>query len=163
MNDLGLPMTSFESDYNNGAHAEVLRALLETNDVQTASYGADAFSESARQKIRIACEAPDAEIYFLTGGTQTNATVISTILKPYEGVIALDTGHISVHEAGAVEITGHKVLQITPERAVVDRPDPDAGKMNASQLEDFVCRIENEPSREHCVFAGMVYISLPKE
>lgn len=147
-------MVSFESDYNNGAHQEVLKALAESNDEQTASYGADRFSESARQKIRQACQAPDADIFFLTGGTQTNSTVISTLLKPYEGVIALSSGHISVHEAGAVEYTGHKVLQI---------PDNGSGKMDAEVLDAFVSGIENEPSCDHCVFAGMVYISFPTE
>lgn len=154
-------MVSFESDYNNGAHKAVLKALTESNDVQTASYGADIFSESAREKIRKACQSPDADIYFLTGGTQTNATVISTLLKPYEGVIALSSGHISVHEAGAVEITGHKVLQIAATKSSL--PDPDAGKMTADALDAFASEIENEPSRDHCVFAGMAYISFPTE
>lgn len=155
-------MISFESDYNNGAHEAVLRALTESNDVQTASYGADRFSESAREKIRKACLTPDADIYFLTGGTQTNATVISTILKPYEGVIALPSGHISVHEAGAIEITGHKVLQMAAPQPTAS-PDPDTGKMTAEALDSFASAIENEPSRDHCVFAGMVYISFPTE
>lgn len=149
-------MISFESDYNNGAHETVLRALVDSNGEQSASYGADRFSDSAREKIRKACQAPDADIYFLAGGTQTNATVISAILKPYEGVIALSSGHISVHEAGAVEYTGHKVLQM----AVTSS---DSGKMTAESLDAFASGIENDPSREHCVFAGAVYISFPTE
>ena len=149
-------MVSFESDYNNGAHEAVLKALTVSNNEQTASYGADRFSDSAREKIRKACQTPDADIYFLTGGTQTNATVISSLLKPYEGVIALKSGHISVHEAGAVEFTGHKVLQM-------DSLPSNAGKMTAEALDAFASEIENEPSYDHCVFAGMVYISFPTE
>ena len=149
-------MVSFESDYNNGAHEAVLRALVDSNDEQSASYGADRFSDSAREKIRKACQAPDADIYFLTGGTQTNATVLSAILKPYEGVIALNSGHISVHEAGAVEYTGHKVLQMTASPS-------HGGKMTATDLDAFASGIENDPSREHCVFAGAVYITFPTE
>lgn len=149
-------MVSFESDYNNGAHEAVLKALIDSNNEQTASYGADRFSESAREKIRKACQSPDADIYFLTGGTQTNATVIASLLKPYEGVIALKSGHIAVHEAGAVEFTGHKVLQM-------ENSPSNAGKMTAADLDDFASGIENEPSYDHCVFAGMVYISFPTE
>lgn len=149
-------MISFESDYNNGAHETLLRALVDNNDEQSASYGTDRFSDSAREKIREACQAPDADIYFLTGGTQTNATVLSALLKPYEGVIALNSGHISVHEAGAVEYTGHKVLQMTASPSA-------AGKMTAKDLDAFASTIENDPSREHCVFAGAVYITFPTE
>lgn len=156
-------MISFESDYNNGAHKAVLKALTDSNDEQTASYGADRFSESARRKIRKACQAPEADIYFLTGGTQTNATVIGTVLRPYEGVIAVKSGHIAVHEAGAIEFNGHKVLQMDGCPPSVDLPDANAGKMDAGELEKFVAAIENEPSSEHCVYAGMVYITFPTE
>lgn len=146
-------MVSFESDYNNGAHESVLKALLDSNDEQSASYGADRFSESAKARIREACQAPEADIYLLTGGTQTNATVIGSLLKLYEGVIALRSGHISVHEAGAIEITGHKVLQM----------DGIGGKMTAEGLDAFASTIESDPCSEHCVFAGMAYISFPTE
>lgn len=156
-------MVSFESDYNNGAHETVLKDLLDSNGEQTSSYGADRFSESARAKIREACQAPDADIYFLTGGTQTNATVIDTLLRPYEGVIAVRSGHIAVHEAGAVEFTGHKVLQMENCPSVPGVPDAEAGKMKAGDLDKFATEIENEPSREHCVYAGMVYITFPTE
>lgn len=157
-------MVSFESDYNNGAHEAVLKALVDSNGEQTSSYGADRFSESARKKIREACQAPDADIYFLTGGTQTNATVIGAVLRPYEGVIAVRSGHIAVHEAGAVEFTGHKVLQMDSRISTTgSSPDVNAGKMNAEDLDKFAAEIENEPSREHCVFAGMVYITFPTE
>lgn len=156
-------MVSFESDYNNGAHEAVLKALMDSNGEQTASYGADRFSEMAREKIREACQSPDADIYFLTGGTQTNATVIDTVLRPYEGVIAVRSGHIAVHEAGAVEFTGHKVLQMEGGPSVPGVPDTEAGKMKAEDLDRFATEIENEPSREHCVYAGMVYITFPTE
>ena len=105
-------MVSFESDYNNGAHPEILRRLLETNDSQSASYGYDEWSESARKKIREACQCPDADIYFLVGGTQVNATVIDALLPSYGAVIAVNTAHINVHESGAVEAHGHKVIAL---------------------------------------------------
>ena len=101
---------SFASDYMEGAHPEILQRLAQTNLEQTAGYGLDIYSDAAREKIRAACRAPHAEVHFLTGGTQTNRTVISALLHPYEGVIAADSGHITVHEAGAVEAGGHKVL-----------------------------------------------------
>lgn len=92
-------MISFESDYNNGAHPKVLEALIKTNDEQTLSYGFDRFSVAAKEKIKAVCEAPDAQIWFLAGGTQTNATVIDSILHTYEGVVCVSTGHIATHEA----------------------------------------------------------------
>lgn len=163
-------MVSFESDYNNGASEAVLKALVDSNGEQTSSYGADRFSESARDKIRTACQTPDADIYFLVGGTQTNATVIGTVLRPYEGVIAVRSGHIAVHEAGAVEFSGHKVLQMDGRTSTVESSssqaawmNADAGKMQAEELDRFASEIENEPSRDHCVFAGMVYITFPTE
>ena len=95
-------MQQFVSDYMEGAHPKILEKLLETNMEKTAGYGQDPYSESAREKIRKAVGAPEAEIYFLAGGTQTNETVISSVLRPYEGVIAADTGHVNTHEAGAI-------------------------------------------------------------
>lgn len=156
-------MVSFESDYNNGAHESVLKAIIDSNNEQTASYGSDRFSESAREKIRDACRTPDADIYFLVGGTQTNAAVIGTLLRPYEGVISLSTGHIAVHEAGAIEFTGHKVLQMNGHHVYDGTPDANAGKMTAAELDSFVTEMENEPSLEHCVFPGLVYITFPTE
>ena len=105
-------MVSFESDYIAGAHPEVLRRLAETNAEPLPGYGTDRYCESAKQKIRDAAGIPDAEIAFLAGGTQANAVVISTMLEDYEGVIAAKTGHISTHEAGAIEYTGHEVLEL---------------------------------------------------
>ena len=146
-------MTSFESDYNNGAHSEVLRRLIETNGEQSLSYGFDQWSESARHKIRTACQCPDAEIFFLVGGTQTNATVIDGVLTGYEGVIAVDTGHINVHESGAVEAFGHKII-ILPSHN---------GKLTADDLRDFHNRFYADPVYEHMVIPGIVYITFPTE
>lgn len=146
-------MTSFESDYNNGAHSEVLRHLIETNGEQSLSYGFDQWSESARHKIRTACQCPDAEIFFLVGGTQTNATVIDGVLTGYEGVIAVDTGHINVHESGAVEAFGHKII-ILPSHN---------GKLTADDLRDFHNRFYADPVYEHMVIPGIVYITFPTE
>lgn len=146
-------MTSFESDYNNGAHPLVLKALMDTNGRQSQSYGFDSWSESARKKIRTACQCPEADIFFLVGGTQTNATVIDGVLTGYEGVIAVETGHINVHESGAVEACGHKIIIL---------PQHD-GKMTADDLHDFHDRFYADPVYEHMVIPGIVYITLPTE
>ena len=118
-------MLSFTCDYTQGAHPKILERLIETNMEQLPGYGNDRYCESAKEKIKKACECPDAEIYFLAGGTQTNATVIDSVLQKYEGVVSAQTGHINVHEAGAVEYTGHKVLTL-PARE---------GKIRADELE----------------------------
>lgn len=145
--------TSFESDYNNGAHPEVICHLLETNGKQSQSYGFDEWSEQARGKIRAACECPDADIFFLVGGTQANATVIDGMLATYEGVLAVQTAHINVHESGAVEASGHKVIAL---------PSHD-GKMNATDLEAWLKTFHADPTLEHMVIPGMVYITFPTE
>ena len=144
---------SFASDYMEGAHPEILRRLLETNMEQTAGYGLDAYSESARKKIRAACQADDAEIFFLIGGTQANAVVIDALLCSYQGVIAAETGHISVHEAGAIEFGGHKVLTLAHQ----------AGKITAAQIESALAAYREDANREHMVMPGMVYLSQPTE
>ena len=146
-------MTSFESDYNNGAHPDVLRRLIETNDKQSMSYGFDEWSESAREKIRAACQCPNADIYFLVGGTQTNATVIDGVLTGYEGVIAVDTGHINVHESGAVEACGYKIIIL---------PQHD-GKLTVDDLKAFHEKFYADPVYEHMVIPGIVYITFPTE
>lgn len=146
-------MLSFTCDYTQGAHPKILERLLETNMEQLPGYGEDHYCESAKQKIRAACECPDAEIYFLTGGTQTNATVIDCVLQKYEGVVAAKTGHINVHEAGAVEYTGHKVLTLPAHE----------GKIKADELENLLKMFWADGSYEHMVFPGMVYISHPTE
>ena len=146
-------MISFESDYTNGAHPVILQKLIETNDEMLATYGFDKYSESAKEKIKAACQCPEANVFFLTGGTQTNAIVISTMLKDYEGVVAADTGHISSHEAGAIEYTGHKVLTVGQE----------LGKIKADELDKYLDSFYGDENHEHMVFPGMVYISHPTE
>ena len=146
-------MLSFGSDYMEGAHPEILQRLIETNMEQTAGYGLDEYSDMAREKIRKACRAPHAEIHFLSGGTQVNRIVISALLRPYEGVIAADTGHITVHEAGAIECGGHKVLAL---------PHMD-GKLTAGAIEKALRAFHEDANHDHMVRPGMVYISHPTE
>ena len=146
-------MLLFRCDYAEGAHPEILRRLAETNFEQMEGYGSDAYSESARQKILNACGCPGGEVFLLSGGTQTNATVISALLEEYQGVVAVDTGHINVHESGAVEYTGHKVFAL---------PQHD-GKMDATELEAFLTSFDEDPNKDHMVWPGLVYISLPTE
>lgn len=146
-------MISFESDYNNGAHPKVLQHIIDTNNTNSKSYGYDDWSENAKKKIKQACNCPEADIYFLPGGTQTNATVIDAILASYEGVIAAETAHINVHESGAIEAYGHKVLTL---------PSHD-GKILAEELESFLKVFHADPTCEHMVYPGMVYITFPSE
>ena len=105
-------MLRWNCDYLEGAHPKVLERLVATNEEQTVGYGMDEYTAAAKEKIKAACECENGEVYFLVGGTQTNATVLSTLLKNCEGVLAADTGHVSVLEAGAIEYTGHKVITI---------------------------------------------------
>lgn len=144
---------SFSCDYMEGAHSQILKRLMETNLVKTPGYGLDDYSKSAKEKIRDACKAPDAEVFFLVGGTQTNVTMIDAILKSYEGVIAADTGHVSVHEAGAIEFGGHKVLTLPHHN----------GKINVRQIETLLDDYQNDANRDHMVMPGMVYLSHPTE
>ena len=146
-------MLAFENDYSEGAHEKVLQRLLETNLEQLPGYGADHYCESAKEKIKEACGCPDADVQFIVGGTQTNQIVISSMLKPCEGVIAAETGHVSTHEAGAIECTGHKVLTLPHE----------AGKIGADVLDDWLHSFYEDENHEHMVFPGMVYISHPTE
>lgn len=144
---------SFASDYLEGAHPAILRRLAETNLLQTAGYGLDEFSESARNRIRAACGTPEADVFFLVGGTQTNAVMIDSMLRPYQGVIAADSGHVSLHEAGAIEYGGHKVLTIPEEE----------GKISAAAVEKRLISYQNDANHDHMVMPGMVYISQPTE
>ena len=146
-------MVSFECDYIAGAHPEILKRLAETNMEPLPGYGMDHYSESAKEKIRAACGCPDAEVEFLVGGTQTNAVVISTMLRDWEGVIAADSGHVSVHESGAIEFTGHKVIQIPAKN----------GKLEAAAVRRLLDNFNNDVTHDHMVFPGMVYISHPTE
>lgn len=146
-------MLSFESDYIQGAHEKILERLAATNREPLSGYGNDKYCESAKEKIRQACGCEEAEVFFLTGGTQTNQIVISSMLKSYEGVIAAQTGHVSVHEAGAIEHSGHKVLTIPGHE----------GKIKAEELTAYLEAYWEDSSHEHMVFPGMVYISHPTE
>ncbi len=145
-------MIRFNCDYLEGAHPKILERLIATNEEQTVGYGMDEYSMAAREKIRAACECPDATVYFLVGGTQVNATMLDSLLKSYEGVIAADNGHISVHEAGAVEFTGHKVITIPGENGKVTEQNARA------YLENFYKDIW-----KHMVRPGAIYISHPSE
>ena len=146
-------MITFENDYSCGAHPKVLERLIETNLIPQPGYGFDCLSERAREKIRAACGCPEAEIYFLSGGTQTNAVVLASLLKPWEGVIAAQTGHIHVHEAGAPEALGAKVLAL-PEHA---------GKLDPAELRLLAATLLADENVEHMVYPGAVYISHPTE
>ncbi len=146
-------MISFESDYIAGAHPKIIERLAETNMEPLSGYGADPYCESARNKIRAACACPEAEVEFLVGGTQTNSVVISTMLKDYEGVVAAKTGHVSTHEAGAIEFTGHEVLEIPHKE----------GKIDSKTLQKYIEDFYADENHEHMVFPGMVYISHPTE
>ena len=146
-------MISFESDYITGAHPQILRRLAETNMESLPGYGMDLYCESAKNKIRQAIGMEDAQVEFLVGGTQTNAVIISTMLSDYEGVVAAKTGHVSVHEAGAIEYTGHEVLEIEQQN----------GKIDASVLNRYLAAFYADESYEHMTFPGMVYISHPTE
>lgn len=146
-------MVHFDSDYMRGAHPEVLRRLVETNMEQTTGYGSDAYTRQAERLILDACGLADGKVHFLMGGTQTNATVIDALLSRHEGVVAAATGHINVHEAGAVEAWGHKVLTL---------PQHD-GKLRADELDQFISDFYRDDTFEHMVAPGMVYITHPTE
>ena len=146
-------MILFNSDYTEGAHPRILERLMETNLEQTTGYGEDAYCEAAREAIRKVCDAPEADVHFLVGGTQANFTVISSALKPYQGVLCEDTGHIKVHETGAVEACGHKVLAL---------PGKD-GKITAEQIRNAHDLHWSDESHEHIAQPKMVYISHPTE
>ena len=146
-------MISFESDYIAGTHPKVLQRLIETNMEPLSGYGSDKYTKSACEKIKAACECEEAQVFLLTGGTQTNALIISTMLADYEGVIAADTGHIGCHEAGAIEYTGHKVLTVPGHQ----------GKVDPVEVKEYLQNFYKDANHEHMVFPGMVYISYPTE
>ncbi len=146
-------MQHFDSDYMEGAHPLILEALVRTNMEKTAGYGTDPYCASAREKILAACGVEDGEVHLLIGGTQTNATVIKALLRPYEGVIAATTGHIALHEAGAIEASGHKVLTI---------PTLD-GKISAEAVDEYIKAFRADEAWDHMVWPGMVYVSQPTE
>lgn len=146
-------MIRFNSDYIHGAHPEIMKRLLETNREETPGYGEDIFCEQARKVILDKINNPKAQVHFLVGGTQTNTTVIAAALRPHQGVLAAQTGHVAVHETGAIEAVNHKVITL---------PSND-GKLKAQQVEEYVKRHFQDESFEHMVQPKMVYISHPTE
>lgn len=146
-------MIRFDSDYMAGAHPEVMEALVRTNLELTAGYGNDPYTSEARELIRKATGNPDAEVMFLVGGTQTNATVIDGLLARHEGVLAAESGHIAVHESGAIEASGHKVLTLPHHE----------GKVKAEDVERYIAEFYADETYQHMVAPGMLYISQPTE
>lgn len=146
-------MIYFDSDYMTGAHPEVLARLSETNSEFTIGYGLDHYCERAEEVILHACGLEKGSVYFFEGGTQTNATVIARLLRSNEGVFATATSHINVHEAGAIEATGHKVLTIGGKD----------GKLSAEDVRCYLKEYYSDDTHEHIVAPGMVYISFPTE
>ncbi len=146
-------MIDFECDYNCGAHPLIIENLVRTNETKSRTYGFDEWSYSAKEKIKQAANNNDLDIFFLNGGTQTNATVIDSLLKSYEGVVTNDCGHINVHEAGAIEAFGHKVIALSSHN----------GKLNKKTLENFLDEFHNDESKDHVAQPGMVYITFPTE
>lgn len=146
-------MILFYCDYLEGCHPEILKRLQETNLDQTPGYSADKYCDEARAIIKDMCGTPDADVHFLVGGTQTNATVIASILRPHQGALCASSGHINVHETGAIEHSGHKVLPI----------EAQSGKITAAQVNAVMEAHFNDPSAEHMVQPGILYISYPTE
>lgn len=146
-------MISFANDYITGAHPKVLQHLLDTNLQVQPGYGSDDFCAAAAEKIKAACGCPEADVRFLVGGTQTNATVITTMIREYEGVISATTGHINGHESGAVEYMGHKILALPNH----------LGKLDAGEVRKYLEVFHADETCEHMVYPGMVYISHPTE
>jgi len=143
----------FASDYQQGAHPRILERLAATNMEANAGYGTDAHSKRARELIRAECDAPQAEVHFLVGGTQANAVAIDALLAPWQGVVAADSGHVNIHEAGAIEACGHKVIQL-PERD---------GKLDAADVDALASSWEQDENHDHMVMPGLIYISQPTE
>jgi threonine aldolase len=146
-------MIRFECDYTTGAHPKILEALVNTNGEACPGYGEDAHCQRAAAMLRDLCQTPDAGVHFLVGGTQANATVIAAALRPHQGALCAQTGHINVHETGAIEAGGHKVLAL---------PAAD-GKITAAQIDQYCLAHHADPAREHMVKPGMVYLSHPTE
>lgn len=146
-------MLFFTNDYGCGAHPKILERLMETNMEPLSGYGSDRYTKKAEEKILSLCRLEKGNVYFMTGGTQTNSIIITALLRPWEGVLAAETGHISTHEAGAVETLGHKVLALPQEN----------GKLKAADIQAYIENFYNDETYDHMVFPGMVYISYPTE
>ena len=145
-------MIAFNCDYNEGAHPRILEALIETNMEQTAGYGGDQYCREA-EIIKGLCQSPEAKVHFMVGGTQANLTVISSVLRPHQAVLCAVSGHINVHETGAIEACGHKVMTV---------PSED-GKISAEQVRETYALHKNDSSFEHTTQPKLVYISNPTE
>ncbi len=143
----------FGSDYQEGACDEIMAALGKAQFEHHPGYGTDVYTERAKEKIREACGCPEAQITFFVGGTQTNQVVIDTVCAPYEGVVAAESGHVNVHEAGAIEFSGHKVLTVPSH----------LGKVDPAEVELLVNRFYEDGNHSHMVYPGMVYVSHPTE
>ncbi len=156
---------SFSSDYTKGAHPRILERISETNYEQIDGYGTDDYCKSAADKIKKACGTPDADVFFLVGGTQTNQTIIDMLLQPYEGIVAATTGHVAAHEAGAIEHAGHKVITLPchGEEKDTEKYGSDIGKIAAEDLRKLLKDFYDDDNHEHMVFPGAVYISHPTE
>ena len=146
-------MLYFENDYCEGAHPAILQKLMETNFEKVPGYGTDPYCASAKEKICAACRCPEADVTFISGGTQTNAIVIASMLHRWEGVVAAATGHVNGHEAGAIEFTGHKVMGLPHKN----------GKLDAATVRNFCATFYADSNHDHMVFPGMVYLSHPTE
>ena len=146
-------MLPFSCDYMQGAHPKILERFIETNLEPQPGYGEDAYTISAKKKIRDACQCPQAQIFFLSGGTQSNKVVIDALCRPYDGVLCAVTGHINAHEAGAIEAAGHKCLALPHKE----------GKLSATDVRNYLKAFYADGTYEHMVFPGMVYISHPSE
>ncbi len=146
-------MIRFECDYAEGMHPRILERLAETNMEQTPGYSEDLYCDRARELIQKVCGREDVDVHFLVGGTQTNMTVIASVLRPHQGVLCAESGHLNVHETGAIEATGHKVIVL---------PSED-GKITAEQIQEAYDSHWNDVNHEHIVQPGMVYISQPTE
>ena len=148
-----MPKIKFETDYQEGAHPKILERLVSCNLEQTSGYGVDPHCENAKNLIRKAIGKPDAEIFFAVGGTQANTIAIKFLLNPCEGVVCVNSGHINVHESGAIEATGHKVITL---------PHHD-GLMDAQDLKNYLEKFYANPTWEHMTLPGMVYVSYSSE
>ena len=146
-------MQRFDSDYMEGAHPKILQRLVDTNMEKTSGYGTDEYCKAAAEKILKACNCPGGKVHFLVGGTQTNATVIDSILRSWQGVVAAETGHIATHEAGAIEASGHKVMTVPHT----------LGKVSAADVRKCIELFWADGNHEHMVEPGLVYISHPTE
>jgi len=148
-----IPKIRLNNDYSEGCHPDILDALIQTNLESTPGYGSDVYSLEAKKRIQEVCDAQDADVHLFVGGTQTNLTFIASCLRPHQSVVCVDTGHINVHEAGAIEATGHKVETIPHEN----------GKLSSKMIESFIESRRNDPTHTHMTQPKLIYISQPTE